>query len=48
VIVPRPDRFYLPSLEELAFTLRNPIVQTFRQAISIDERRAMFRFEEVG
>ena len=45
VIVPRPDRFYLPSLEELAFTLENPSVQTFRQAISIDERRAMFRLK---
>ena len=43
VIVPRADRFYLPSLEELAWTLQNPSVQTFRQAISIDERRAMFR-----
>jgi uncharacterized protein (DUF2235 family) len=43
VIVPRADRFYWPSLEELAFTLVNPSVQTFRQAISIDERRCMFR-----
>ena len=43
VIVPRADRFYLPSLEELAWTLQNPSMQTFRQAISIDERRAMFR-----
>src|SRR6266540_4053943 len=43
VIVPRADRFYWPSLEELAFTLLNPSVQTFRQAISIDERRCMFR-----
>jgi uncharacterized protein (DUF2235 family) len=46
VIVPRPDRFYLPSLEELAFTLGNPSVQTFRHAISIDERRAMFRLKK--
>lgn len=46
VIVPRPDRFYLPSLEELAFTLGNPSVQTFRQAMSIDERRAMFRLKK--
>ena len=45
VIVPRPDRFYLPSLEELAFTLRNPSVRTFRQAMSIDERRCMFRLK---
>jgi uncharacterized protein (DUF2235 family) len=46
VIVPRPDRFYVPSFEELAFTLRNPSVQTFRQAISIDERRCMFRLKK--
>jgi len=43
VIVPRSDRLYWPSLEELAFTLHNPSIRTFRQAISIDERRAMFR-----
>ncbi len=43
VIVPRPDRFYLPSLQVLAFTERNPSVKIFRQAISIDERRRMFR-----
>src|SRR6267142_261252 len=46
VIVPRPDRFYWPSLEELAFTLENPSVKTFRQAISIDERRRMFRLKK--
>ena len=46
VIVPRADRFYWPSLEELAFTLQNPSVQTFRQAISIDERRCMFRLKK--
>ena len=45
VIVPRPDRLYWPSLEELAFTLENPSVRTFRQAISIDERRTMFRLK---
>jgi uncharacterized protein (DUF2235 family) len=45
VIVPRPDRFYLPSLEELAYTLQNPSVKTFHQAISIDERRCMFRLK---
>ena len=43
VIIPRPDRFYVFSLEELAFTRENPSVQVFRQAISIDERRRMFR-----
>ena len=46
VIVPRPDRLYWPSLEELAWTLENPSVQTFRQAISIDERRSMFRLKK--
>ena len=46
VIVPRPDRFYWPSLEELAWTLQNPSVQTFRQAISIDERRCMFHLKK--
>jgi uncharacterized protein (DUF2235 family) len=45
VIVPRPDRFYLPSLQELAFTQNNSSVKTFRQAISIDERRRMFRLK---
>ena len=44
--MPRPDRFYWPSLEELAFTLQNPSVKTFRQAISIDERRCMFRLKK--
>ncbi|MEK9284795.1 MULTISPECIES: DUF2235 domain-containing protein [unclassified Bradyrhizobium] len=46
VIVPRADRLYWPSLEELAFTLRNPSVQIFRQAIAIDERRCMFRLKQ--
>ncbi|HVR59514.1 MAG TPA: DUF2235 domain-containing protein [Pseudolabrys sp.] len=46
VIVPRADRFYLPSLEELAYTIVNPSVQTFRQAISMDERRCMFRLKK--
>src|SRR5882757_6668726 len=46
VIVPRPDRLYWPSLEELAYTLQNPSVKTFRQAISIDERRCMFRLKK--
>jgi uncharacterized protein (DUF2235 family) len=45
VFVPRPDRFYWPSLQELAFTQNNPSVKTFRQAISIDERRRMFRLK---
>jgi uncharacterized protein (DUF2235 family) len=43
MIVPRPDRLYLPSTEELAFTRTNSSVEVFRQAIAIDERRRMFR-----
>jgi uncharacterized protein (DUF2235 family) len=43
VIVPRPDQFYLQSLQALAFTRTNPSVRSFRQAIAIDERRRMFR-----
>lgn len=43
VIVPRPDRFYLPTLEKLPYTQKNPCVQIFRHAIAIDERRRMFR-----
>jgi len=43
VIVPRPDRLYLPSLELLPYTRTNSYVEVFRQAIAIDERRRMFR-----
>lgn len=43
VIVPRADRFYIPSLETLPYTQTNPSVQTFRHALAIDERRRMFR-----
>ncbi|PYX52758.1 MAG: DUF2235 domain-containing protein, partial [Acidobacteria bacterium] len=32
VIVPRPDRFYWPSLQVLAFVHRNPSIEIFRQA----------------
>lgn len=47
VIVPRRDNFFFVfSLEELAFTLRNPSVKIFRQAIAIDERRCMFRLKQ--
>ncbi|WP_316190335.1 DUF2235 domain-containing protein [Bradyrhizobium sp. SZCCHNS2096] len=46
VIVPRPDRLYWPSLEELAFTIQNPSVKIFRQAIAMDERRYMFRLKK--
>lgn len=43
MIVPRPDRFYLPSLRTLPYTRENPSVRAFRQAMAIDERRRMFR-----
>jgi uncharacterized protein (DUF2235 family) len=43
VIVPRSDRLFIPSLEKLPFTCRNPNVEVFRHAIAIDERRRMFR-----
>jgi uncharacterized protein (DUF2235 family) len=42
VIVPRDDSFLL-DLQTLRFTRTNSSVKTFRQAISIDERRRMFR-----
>jgi uncharacterized protein (DUF2235 family) len=45
VIVPRPDRLLL-DLQTLRFTRTNPGVEIFRQAISIDERRRMFRLHE--
>ncbi len=45
VIVPRPDRFYTFSLQTLPYTRKNPSVQVFRQAASLDERRRMFRLE---
>ncbi len=49
VIVPRWDRWFMVfTLEELAFTLQNPSVKTFRQAIAIDERRCMFRLKTMG
>lgn len=43
MIVPRPDRFWLPSLEALPYTRKNPSVAVFRHALAIDERRRMFR-----
>lgn len=43
VIVPRSDRFYVPSLETLPYTQTNPSVRTFRHALALDERRSMFR-----
>lgn len=45
MIVPRRDRLYFPSLQELWETRRNPGVATFREAASIDEARRMFRLE---
>ena len=42
VIVPRHDKFLL-DLQTLAYTRTNPSVKKFRQAMSIDERRRMFR-----
>jgi uncharacterized protein (DUF2235 family) len=42
IIVPRQDQFLL-DLQTLVYTRTNPSVKKFRQAISIDERRRMFR-----
>ena len=42
VIVPRKDKFW-PDLQTLVYTRTNPSVKKFRQAMSIDERRRMFR-----
>jgi uncharacterized protein (DUF2235 family) len=42
IIVPRQDKFLL-DLQTLAYTRTNPSVKRFRQAISVDERRRMFR-----
>ncbi len=43
VLVPRRDRMYVPSLQQLPYTLQNPSVEVFRHAMAIDERRRMFR-----
>lgn len=43
VIVPRPDRFYIPSRQELPYTKSNSFIEVFRHALAIDERRRMFR-----
>lgn len=43
VIVPRPDRLFVPSLEKLPYTQENSSVQVFRHAMAVDERRRMFR-----
>lgn len=43
LIIPRPDRFFIPQLQTLLYTRNNNHVECFRHAISIDERRRMFR-----
>ena len=43
VIVPRPDRLYLPTMQFLPYTKQNGRVRIFRHALAIDERRRMFR-----
>ncbi|TXC73375.1 DUF2235 domain-containing protein [Sphingorhabdus soli] len=43
VLVPRPDRAWIPSLETLPYTSTNPSVKSLRHALAIDERRRMFR-----
>lgn len=43
VLIPRPDRAYIPSPQELLHTDDNPSVRHFRHAMAIDERRRMFR-----
>ena len=43
VLVPRPDRFWVPSLETLPYTETNPSVEIFRHAMALDERRRMYR-----
>jgi uncharacterized protein (DUF2235 family) len=46
MIVPRPDRLYLPSLRTLPYTRTNPSVRVFRHAMAIDEKRRMFRLNK--
>ncbi len=43
MIVPRKDRLYLPSTTQLAYTQKNPSIEVVRHALSIDEKRRMFR-----
>ena len=45
VIVPRQDQFWF-DMQVLLFTRKNPNVKKFRQAMSIDERRRMFRLNK--
>lgn len=48
VMVPRPDRFYIPSLQVLPYTVNNHMVEVCRHACAIDERRRMFRLSLWG
>ncbi|EFL87446.1 DUF2235 domain-containing protein [Ahrensia sp. R2A130] len=43
ILIPRPDRGGIPTLQELPNTDNNPSVRHFRHAMAIDERRRMFR-----
>ncbi|TZG26562.1 DUF2235 domain-containing protein [Sphingomonas montanisoli] len=43
VLVPRPDRLWIPTMEFLPYTKQNPAVVVFRHAAAIDEKRRMFR-----
>ena len=44
ILVPRSDRILsIPSFQHLAFTQENSMIEKVRHAISIDERRRMFR-----
>ena len=43
VLVPRARTLFIPTKQTLPFTRTNPSVRAFRHAISIDERRRMFR-----
>lgn len=42
VLVPREDQIF-PTMQKLPYTSSNVLVEVFRHAISIDERRRMFR-----
>lgn len=48
VMVPRPDRFYIPSFQVLPYSVNNPMVEVCRHACAIDERRRMFRLSLWG
>ena len=43
VLIPRPENFYIPSMQQLEMTQENASIQTFRHAMAIDEKRRMFR-----